>query len=231
MLKLGFKYQIHHIHSEALRRLSDCFPDNLEEYKTRSAPEALRLEAGWLFCVTCAAVYIELEDAIAVVNLARMFDLDCLLPGAFYVCAQLPSNKLVSGFKDDIGRQWKLSAEDLERCLDGQRELRQASTRSFSWLLRNCGDCKDPEDCKAAVRSDLRSIWPSMSNMPDALVDWDALQNLQYDTVNVEKYCKECSRYFKRKFEEERQVTWNNLRTYFKLPPRPKARLVASNEV
>ena len=127
MLRLGTKYQIDHLRESAILRLQEVFPTTLETFRnsytdcniTASPPNGT-------LCLN-ASIEITAKDSIAVINLARSFNLPHLLPAAFYICAQLQPTTLVNGVKDADGTLWKLSQSDLQRCLEGQENLRVAA--------------------------------------------------------------------------------------------------------
>lgn len=223
MLRLGFKYQIDHIRNEAIHLLQQCFPEDLDDYITVHTSDLLRdnESSGCLTNIYCnhASVYSAHEDCIAVVNLARIFDLDSLLPAAFYACAQLSDEVLFNGYKDSRGEVWKLSSADLQRCMSGQRRLRSAVIQSFQWLLEiPAEECKKAVVCKSFVQEDLVISWRYFeAGDVDALLDNERLNtDLPWQLEN--KYCKVCVKFAQTHYDSERLATWDALRVFFDLP-------------
>lgn len=91
MLRIGYKYQLRRIQREALRQLEQCFPDvdnsSVENYLTWDTERGLDTHHYF----ANSSTKLERRDAIAVINMARWYHLDNLLPTAFYVCTQLPT--------------------------------------------------------------------------------------------------------------------------------------------
>ncbi|THH29928.1 hypothetical protein EUX98_g4276 [Antrodiella citrinella] len=94
MLRMGTKYQVDHVREEAISRLRLCFPSTLHTFPARNV---YLQDPGF---VLAEHISLTKKDAIGVVNLARAFDLDFLLPPAFYLCAQLDYDELVDGVED-----------------------------------------------------------------------------------------------------------------------------------
>lgn len=72
MLNLGFKYETKKIQNTAIQWLENYFPSTLEDY-----------------IATLASLRARLHHCIAVVNLARRFDLASVLRVALYECTTL----------------------------------------------------------------------------------------------------------------------------------------------
>ena len=97
MLCLGSKYQVDHVRDEAIHRLRRCFPSKLSAFPARNV---YLQDPGFALM---ESIFLRKKDAIGVVNLARAFDLNFLLPPAFYLCAQLDYDELVDGVGLDTG--------------------------------------------------------------------------------------------------------------------------------
>ncbi|KAH8101967.1 hypothetical protein BXZ70DRAFT_1007192 [Cristinia sonorae] len=219
MLRLGFKYNITHVREEAIRRLRRCFPSDLESFATPISRYALMIEYDEEAEEEDSPAYfpqsstsLKNYDAFAVIKLARSFDLNDILPAAFYTCAQM-DNASVASTPLPGDEMYRLSDEDREACMDGQDALRSAMLRSFKWLLRGPQKgCETLEKCQAASRENTKNLWGNAIGYCDALIDnaWiDALPG---------KYCRVCLRRAKREYDQERVTTWNKLREYFNLP-------------
>ncbi|TCD68723.1 hypothetical protein EIP91_010007 [Steccherinum ochraceum] len=129
MINLGFKYQIAYIRDEAIRRLRICFPDKLDDVQLAFGYDA----DGWFDFKETLPVSLEVQDAVAVVNLCHKYSLDFLLPAAFYCCAQL-SNKALADVIQQDDPERELSKADTVRLLDGVDQLKKAVLRTSRWL-------------------------------------------------------------------------------------------------
>lgn len=119
LFRLGSKYQVDHVRGEVLSRLERCFPTKLESWTPN-----LRMATKY------PPLTIEPQDSIAVVNLARTYDLPQLLPAALYMCCQLKPNQLVNGiYYAKTGHTEHLSKGDLTLILEGQVKLSTASVK------------------------------------------------------------------------------------------------------
>lgn len=117
-LKLGDKYKVTHIRDEALLRLRTTYTGAWVYWGSRGLRESIcpRLPPG---------------RSIVAINLARTFNLDYLLPVAFYECAQLSPTVLIRGVTFSDGHVERLSEDDLELCLTGRQKL----VEHYTWML------------------------------------------------------------------------------------------------
>lgn len=92
MLKLGTKYEIQFLRSDAIKRLEEYFPTQLENFRNKwanSGPDSEEALSGH-------SIDIELAHAIPVIQLARTYNVPHILPPAFYLCAQ-PVSDIING--------------------------------------------------------------------------------------------------------------------------------------
>lgn len=193
MLQLGRKYSIDALAEGAIDRLQVYFPTKLIQFVN-----------DWTDC--------NLNDfdepcdfpqhTIAVINLARQLDLPRLLPSAFYLAAQLSEEILVLGYKDDGGRQWRLSREDLYKCLVGRSSLHE---RDIHYLTaRPCTDCLRRDECTKQLDSCKDT---GVNNFTAPLASFTGRLKL----------CEKCSSHFGAKQLAQRKEAWNNLANFFLL--------------
>ena len=142
MLTLGSKYQINPLQEEATRLLRECFPEQLEDYVTPHTSAYLHMFINHdhypglpKSYSSKSAVKLEHWDCVAVVNLARKFDLDFVLPAAFYACAQMHTEDLFRAVRCSDGKAHKLSQSDLQRVVDGRAQLCIFTVQSYRWLI------------------------------------------------------------------------------------------------
>ncbi|TCD60632.1 hypothetical protein EIP91_009749 [Steccherinum ochraceum] len=217
MIRLGTKYKLQHVRNEAIRRLNQCFPVTLEDFKVHYTMNALyhSPDPDFTDIFPHSSVSISAEGCIHVIHLAWSLDLHTILPGAFYVCAQLSEAKKFHGYYDrEQSKRWKLSAKDQERCSNGTKQLRQALTRSFEALLDGPSeDCTSRKTCTTHMKQNLRSFWKTRVHHTNALLDADRV-----DSEVSKPLCESCTAHLKSSYEVQRCITWKELRGYFDLP-------------
>ena len=102
-----------------------CFPTTLQQWDKRypksCTPSSLK-PGGSLDSQSDTLSFAPI-DTIAIINLARRFDLDDILPATFYICSMLPLEDIVAQVRyGDSGGATdteELSRDDLFRCLRG----------------------------------------------------------------------------------------------------------------
>ena len=222
LLKLGSKYDVACVRDWAIRRLEEAFPEKLGSFVTPHTSSDLRFTKGFDAerYNDLVAIRLSHKDCIMAIHLARQFDLNSVLPAAFYACAQLPPETLACGYEDKKHAHWRLSDGDLSRCLKGQKCLREASVRSYGWFLewtpKDALSCEDADDgsCAYSVKEDKIRILAHLEGMFDhVLIDSDRL-----DRQLIGKYCSTCLKSAKRRYDRERTAAWKDLRKYFDLP-------------
>ncbi|TCD70994.1 hypothetical protein EIP91_000492 [Steccherinum ochraceum] len=220
MLSLGSKYDVDHIREEAIRRLRQCFPDELDSYVTPHTCYKIRKEGPEHYYLR-SSVNGRLEDCIAAILLANEHHLDHLLPAAFYACAQLDNQTLIEGYLDDRSVRWQLSPQDLNRVLEGQRILRNRDIRAYQCLLdgtrvepKDVGKaCRHPGDmCISYMISSYVDLFEKFYTRHHALLDSDRLEN---KLSNWDLFCSACKKDVKTVFNGHRRTTWESLRTIF----------------
>jgi hypothetical protein len=200
-LRLGKKYDISILRSEAIKRLTYECPSSLEDFD--------KLEF-WSM--------IEAEDGLPleIVRLARENDLPSVLPIALYCCCRCYSAvEILNGVKGRDGHHISLSAEDREACIVANQRIIQAqATTSFSWMYPGTASsslytyCRNPTSCPSA-RKDLlcRTFLPLPKSI--ALDLWEAEWELGM--------CDICVDAAKKSHSEGREKMWDDLPTFFEL--------------
>ena len=133
MLRIGTKYDVDLVRDEAVRRLRQCFPEDLDRYVTPHTSSKASESKSWSNTRYCfeASTSLSHEDCIGVINLARSFDLDDLLPAALYACAQLPKERIIEGYTNDRG---ELSVVDKKRVM-GHHKLNTMAARMYTYAF------------------------------------------------------------------------------------------------
>lgn len=218
MLRLGSKYQVDHVRDEAIHRLRRCFPSKLSAFPARNV---YLQDPGFALM---ESIFLRKKDAIGVVNLARAFDLNFLLPPAFYLCAQLDYDELVDGVKDDCveGGIMKLSPYDLKLCIKGRGLLTKADVRSLQPLffpVASAG-CQKTAECIDTKRALVQELWYENLANPNALVE--ARHWLKsYALGRQNPLCPSCVEDLMDAYDVQRQQTWDSLGEFFEVSPWP----------
>ena len=95
MVELGTKFGYKAYHSEGIRRLEHHFPTKLADFDHTwiDTHNVSSTSDG------CLIKDLRKEHAIAVVNIVHRYDIEKMLPSAFYVCAQMDLIGLKGGMQ------------------------------------------------------------------------------------------------------------------------------------
>ena len=127
-LRLGRKYDIQQLYSEALKRLELAFPSTIEEYDC--SPDSFTLDDVWDMNYNALL--------FAVINLTRENDILHILPAAFYAaCASLNGKEFIEAMENPEVNTHELSVFDQRVVVKGWDSVveRQART-TFRWLTQ-----------------------------------------------------------------------------------------------
>ncbi|KZT03483.1 uncharacterized protein LAESUDRAFT_616689, partial [Laetiporus sulphureus 93-53] len=118
LIRTGHKYQFDHVVAEGVRRLKSAYPDShsvWQSWHDRTAAGNRNIGR------TPKLMLHSREDSIGVINLAHLVGAESVLPVAFYdCCTLLDSRMLVDGVANSDGTVERLTAEDLDRYLEGR---------------------------------------------------------------------------------------------------------------
>ena len=214
MLRLGSKYEIEHVRAEAIRRLRRTFPDSLDRFDSSADRDTIthRLRYGLVLAPPSRVLLIRLDpgDIIAVINLARMYQLDSLLPAAFYECPQLDETVWMRGYTQKTD-QPRLSVEDIVRCIRGRERLCEATRDAYHFFLWGpFDDCENESMCTFVFSDQANEIWGAVEGLSGALRSND---------MSFLEICNTCLDRAKHHWDVKRSETWDSLRDYFDLPP------------
>ncbi|KIM83562.1 hypothetical protein PILCRDRAFT_429401 [Piloderma croceum F 1598] len=138
-LRLGIKYEIPHLRSEAVKRLIHEYPLTLEK---------------WIDCDMRNDIMLERGAHFSVANLAREVGLTSILPAALYfVCEVYSFVEILEGIRRDDGQHVILSADNQKACLRGRERLIEAQhSQTFKWMdatdVTLSPGCSNIEKCK-----------------------------------------------------------------------------------
>ncbi|KAI0703098.1 hypothetical protein C8Q76DRAFT_632366 [Earliella scabrosa] len=193
-IRLGQKYQMSAAYEQSLRFLKKRFTHDFEVWNELNH----WVPNGWVD-----------QEAIGVVNLARLIGEPLLLPSALLVCAVL-EEEVVHGFTREDGSQENLTLEEIALCIKGRRELQIANaavvlrTLSAAPSLR----CKDLTSCRSSIQKALSGLHLHV----DSLVAGSPFRSY-LDCVKDGKLglCSFCSKALSERNSEERLKMWNRL--------------------
>jgi hypothetical protein len=140
-LKLGTKYDITQLRSEAVERLSYEYPSSLKAYDESCLDswKKITLENGVTF---------------GVANLAQEVGLTSILPAVFYsICSSHDFvEEMLDGEPGEDGQRVTLSSDCQRICISAwERLIELQHNQTFKWLsavdLLSSEDCKNPEEC------------------------------------------------------------------------------------
>lgn len=217
MLRLGTKYQIDILRQDAITRLKEHFPPLLKDFRNTLTGCYNTTIYGTAPYASKAIGDLSFRDAIAVIQMARTFELYSILPPAFYVCAQLGTKESINAYQDADGITWKLSRSDLTRREEGLRKLHKEAIHmvEFAVTARTSPGCMlynehhgmPCKDLLAAERENsLKHIHTDYGPLI-ASTDW--LGNLEL--------CDSCQEYFASELKHRRDQVWKGLATTFDL--------------
>ncbi|TCD60634.1 hypothetical protein EIP91_009751 [Steccherinum ochraceum] len=125
LLRLGTKYQVERLCKEAVRRLEQCFPKKLENLVTGGTrTDLVDLDGTKYFSAQSMSMSLRFLDCKKVVDLARFYGLNQLLPAAFLACTHMKE-------KDLLRWQPHNGTDDLLRCFKGKLALRNEARRKL----------------------------------------------------------------------------------------------------
>lgn len=128
MLRPGLKYQITHIHNEAMRLLEICFPTTLEDWEELYTPGSKPMP-----------IHSTYGNAIVFLNLARSSDdLKFMLPAAFYRCNKLEPSILIHSTELSDGTFERMTSEDQILALQFKDMLSSEVTKALRPLFQTC---------------------------------------------------------------------------------------------
>ncbi|KAH8101948.1 hypothetical protein BXZ70DRAFT_86681 [Cristinia sonorae] len=204
MLRMGHKYQIASIKDHAIRRLRLHLPPRLQDF-SESACDGGPGEKS--------AIDFRSRHAIAVISLARRFELYDLLPLSFYFCSRLNPQQLAGGYTDEEGIHWSLSDEDRTRCLVGRDTIRGQCTNLYSFVFEGAvsPECSKVGKCRAELVASRTVTFIQL--LPR---DVRALDDCKWLREEFQ-LCEDCLEHFESLHFEERKRNWDTLAVTFDL--------------
>lgn len=202
MLRLGHKYNISTIKTEAISRLERCFPVDLKKFKNHWTNAD---ESG----IPQDFMQLRLVDVTAVVLVARRHNLPRLLPSAFYLAAQQDDENLVEGYHDADNVHWKLDRHDITACLTGRAQLHAKDIAILT--ARPSATCSNRMQCSIALKR-------QRDKHGSKVYDWTSpLKHFITFTDLPDQLCECCTNHLEDEEASQREEIWKDLPKYFQL--------------
>ncbi|KAJ7110798.1 hypothetical protein C8R43DRAFT_1079255 [Mycena crocata] len=211
-LRLGRKYEIKPLFDNALARLASAFPSSREAYINTS------LMKKSIFFPDSDLVRPMPNMTIRTILLARELDLSFLLPSAFWFVAMRPELLVTS----QSSAQGVCEADRNKILLAGPLLRRAHADYLFKWLdedLIQSPDCTQPPRCRQMKMAFSVMLWKPPGKLPR--FSWrSAVEN---------GLCMKCIALGKKHHSEGAERLWNELPSFFGLPPWEKLLVAALN--
>nr|VWP01114.1 Cytochrome P450 51 [Ganoderma boninense] len=205
LVRLAHKYHIQDVQDQALASLQgSVLSSHFEDwFKESTMP------------------IIDNIDMIGIANLARLTDTLSMLPGALFVCTLLSPGELLRGLTREDGTVEHLSADDLRRCLEGQRTLAiEVSLLPSRIFARTPAvGCSTPAHCQPWCLHTLVCIVSSenIAARQTSLGSWrnTIVPPASDGGMNTAKLCGACEKELLRRDRHERWKVWKRLPEIF----------------
>lgn len=207
-LRLGKKYEITQLRTEALDILHYDFPSSLDEYDRNTTPRIDDFQPS---------------TNVQVINLARETGTHVLLPAAFYgLCNYGLSIDDVLAIPDPTSLDSSsLSSEDQLLVVLGCHRLSDMKLKvTYAWMSNANTHavslhCLTPQSCTTAIKSAFFASTFSNHSKFDALTSWEHIPWYQF-------MCDPCTADARRQHDEGRVQVWDRLPCIFGLPEWPE---------
>jgi hypothetical protein len=201
-LRLGRKYEIEHLRTEALTVLSMAFPSTCNGFLALP-------DNGQSFIAPYPALFFD------VIALAREVGKLDILPAAYFsYCRSYQIDEVLGGIKREDGTLAVLSAEDQKSLLRGWHALvENLAGQSLYWILEDAALECEKQSCDLARKTVFLNLFTRGHQTPDISISvskWD---------IRWEKdLCKQCRVACARLHKEGSYVKWSQLPEMFDLP-------------
>lgn len=209
--RLGHKYGVEHLCDGGLRRLREAFPP--------------KFSFGWYEGPAKALPGFRTEDAITVLNLARLTGATDILPTVLYVCTQLSVSNILSRscLAPGSNNEDYLSMDDVARCLGGQTELRLRQHRTVLKTVASesrSDKCTDTQVCEVELAK-MRQQTVEMLSSPSILTTHaDTLRpHSLWDFIRSFGLCEPCMSALGSQETSLQKATFDELPVIFNLGP------------
>ncbi|KAM5539624.1 hypothetical protein V8D89_006733 [Ganoderma adspersum] len=199
IIRLAHKYHVQDVLDQAIASLQEYFTSSFDAWESR---------------IGQAAIKVRSQQAIGIVNLARLVDRPSLLPIAFYKCATLGS-AVLNGYKREDKSVEHLTRKDAKRCLDGRIRLAEASLSILAevFVTRSCQGCVNRARFRTALQAMLGdAIRHEAALSPTVLLSW---KDVVGDWARAHGLCGVCKKAALERDVKARRKVWDSLPQIF----------------
>jgi hypothetical protein len=203
VLRLATKYDVPSYRKQIIDQISLIFPTSLKQLDKRNDFTPMPYFDG---------------RGVAVAVLARELDLPTILPSALLVACNWKITFIFDGVHSHQGQYYRLSPADQRLCVLAREKLRFAfRTRNLRFVkARKVSEqCTSRKQCQAACAATYVKTMEPKSwdwDFPPVFGNW----KLKFKTCGL---CEFCAGAFEESYEESRAQMWDELPSYFDLPP------------
>ncbi|KAJ7030063.1 hypothetical protein C8F04DRAFT_1236791 [Mycena alexandri] len=199
LIRLGRKYEFRKLLDSAMERLTFKNPTTLSEYEARMTKNKQQYLPTRI--VPFPSIILD------ILTLAREHDILTALPCAYYRALTLPQALLFDGIPRGDGTVSSLAQADQRQCVLSYQKLLGTQFRpgySLAWVntWKLEDDCDSPEECNYVRKLDLYFLW---FPLPTALFSG-------FEYASCEKRTRDA-------IKEGREKAWDELPSFFGLPP------------
>ena len=195
-----------------LKRLREVFPPTYSAFPGYQTPE--KLLPGF-----------RTEDAIAIVNLARLTAATDLLAALLYVCTQLSVDTILSRscLVPESNNEGYLSMDDVARCLSGQTELRVRQHRVVLKVVSSgsrAERCTKPHTCDAGLARMRHQVVDALA-APSSLTEHRDTLRLDdlWNFIGSFDLCEHCHSDIRSQALHHMRLTFDDLPAILNLEP------------
>ncbi|KAK7052254.1 BTB domain-containing protein [Favolaschia claudopus] len=207
IVRIGRKYDVQNLLKPVVQRLAREHPTTFENYEATT--QVHRHTISW----TSNQVSHYEGLIFDIVTLARANNLLTLLPCAYLrVVLFCDLAWILDGVTKDDGSKVTLSFQDQRACILGRQKLQQAQWEHepfASWIRSStpAAGCKRPEFCTRRLGVIYEAVVHNGMMLPPFLL------------VGYNILCTVCQPHHLRIMKDAREKMWQNLPTFFDLPP------------
>ncbi|KAJ7495407.1 hypothetical protein FB451DRAFT_1077050 [Mycena latifolia] len=190
LLRLATKYDVDHLRTRMISLLTAIYPSSFSQWLPRRLPPG----------------YKEVpDDDFLALTLASTHNIGSVLPGIYYECCRYPTSELLDDYD-----QPPISPSDKRKCiLATENYADNWSRRIHAGLFRINNYCASQAQCDAQ-----RLLWIQRHGLPK--FENILFQEFDWRAVGL---CAECTTTSIALFCSERAALWDNLPSFFDLPP------------
>ncbi|TCD61649.1 hypothetical protein EIP91_008137 [Steccherinum ochraceum] len=197
IIQMSNKYQIDDLRLEAIDRLKERFPGDIDDWDKLYDRDTNILG--------------KMSDAVSMANAAVLLELPKIHHRALYECCQLSTEKLVLGVVNSDDVRESLSAQDISRCVEARRTLAKVQRKFLS--ERTSGTPSSHKDDGKCV-SARRKLVEAAKEVSDD-IEYDPLvPDADFERI-LEKMCTACAKFYRRKDTKLRQEILDGLPLIF----------------